>query len=314
MIARAFASAVAVALLTWTGPSAAFSHIVKPGETLSQIAARVYGDARKETILAGANALDVQGGSAIVPGMRLEIPAPAHHTIIAGDTWNALALTWLGDTRRADVLARLNNAVAWVAPPLGLAVEIPAVVAHIAADSDTSASIAVRYWGDSNRGWELNAFNGRREVPLQRGEIVLVWLPGLELSDAGRAEAALATDQARTETDTGRLDIQRRADAELPVLTEDVRKGRYVEAVARGNRVIASGPLTRPELAVVYRALVEAYVALADEPTAREACTLWRSNAAVARLDPLTTSPRFARSAAFEEGGPSVGGMVSSGP
>ena len=81
-----------LAVLSRATPSAAFSHIVKPGETLSQIAARVYGDARKETILAGANALDVQGGSAIVPGMRLEIPAPGHHTVVAGDrgtTWRS---------------------------------------------------------------------------------------------------------------------------------------------------------------------------------------------------------------------------------
>ena len=291
---RVFVCAIVQAgILAWAHPSAAFSHIVKPGETLAQIAARVYGDARKETILAGANALDVQGGSAIVPGMRIEIPAPAHHTVIAGETWSGLALAWLGDTRRADVLARLNHAVAWVDPPLGLAVEIPAVVAHIAADGDTSASIAVRYWGDSNRGWELNAFNGRKEVPLQRGEILLVWLPGLELSDSGKGEAVLSTDRERTETDTGRLDIQRRADAELPLLGEDVRMGRYVAAVARGNRVIASGPLTRPALAVVYRALVEAYAALADESAASEACVALRANDPTLHLDPVSTSPKI---------------------
>jgi LysM repeat protein len=280
------------ALLSWGAPALAFSHIVKPGETLSQIAARVYGDARKETVLAGANALDVQGGSAIVPGMRLEIPSPGHHTVIAGDTWNALALTWLGDTRRADVLARLNHTVAWVDPPVGLAVEIPAVIAHIAADGESSASIAARYWGDSNRGWELNAFNGRREVPLQRGEIVLVWLPDLVLSDAGRGEARQSKARVESETETARLDVQRRADAELPLLTDDVAKGRYVGAVARANRILGSGPLTRPELAIVHRALLEAYVALGAEEEAVAACTAWRANDPGAHLDPVLTSPK----------------------
>ena len=279
-------------LLLWATPGLAFSHIVKPCETLSQIAARMYGDARKETILAGANALDVQGGSAIVPGMRLEIPAPGHHTIIAGDTWAALALAWLGDGRRADVLARLNHAVAWVDPSLGLAVEIPAIVAHIAADGDTSATIAARYWGDSNRGWELNAFNGRREAPLQRGEIVLVYLAGLELSDAGRAEALESKDRSASVTDTARLDVQRRADAELPKLADDLRAGHYVEAVARGNRVIGSGALTRPELAIVHRSLLEAYVALSADSQAAAACASWRANDPSARLDPTLTSPK----------------------
>ncbi len=278
--------------LSWATPCAAFSHIVKSGETLSQIASRVYGDARKETILAGANALDAQGGSAIVAGMRLEIPAPAHHTVVAGDTWSGLALAWLGDARRADVLARLNHVVAWVAPPLGQAVEIPAMVTHIAAAGETSASLAARYWGDANRGWELNAFNFRRENPLVRGEIVLVWLPELELSDAGRAEAALATARSQSEIETARLDVQRRADAEIPVLADDVRNGRYVEAIARGNRVIGSGPLTRPQLALVYRALLEAYVALDADAEAVAACAAWRANDAIARLDPSLTSPK----------------------
>ena len=273
-------------------PSAAFSHIVKPGETLSQIAARVYGDARKESILAGANALDAQGGSAIVPGMRIEIPAPGHHTIIAGDTWSTLALAWFGDARRSDVLARLNHAVPWVDPPLGLAVEIPPVIAHIAAEGDTSGKVAARYWGDANRGWELNAFNGRREQPLQRGEVILVWLSDLELSDAGKGEALLATERAGTETETARLDVQRRADAELPRLVDDVRAGLYVAVVARANRIIASGPLTRPELAIAYRALLEAYVALDADVLATAACASWRANEAHPRLDPQLASPK----------------------
>jgi hypothetical protein len=281
----------ALVALAWPTPSAAFVHIVRPGETLSQIASRVYGDARRESVLAGANALDVQG-SAIVPGMHLEVPAPAHHIAHPGDTWQNLALAWLGDARRADVLARLNHGVSWVEPPVGMAIEIPAVVAHIAADGDSSASLAARYWGDANRGWELNAFNSRHESPLRRGEVVLVWLPDLTLTDAGKAEATAATERAATEGDTTRLDIQRRADAELPALADDVRQGRYVEAVARGNRIVASGPLTRPQLAGVDRLLLEAYVALGADSLAADACAEWRRNDAAGRLDPDVTSPK----------------------
>jgi hypothetical protein len=284
---------IASCVFGWTHPCHAFTHVVMPGETLAQLASRMYGDARDETILAGANALDVQG-SVIVAGMRLEIPAPAHHTIVAGDTWGSLALTWLGDEQRRDVLARLNHAVSWVDPEPGLAVEIPAMVAHIvASDGETTASIAARYWGDANRGWELNAFNGRHEGPLHRGEIVLVWLPDLELSDAGKQEAARATERVRTENDTARLDIQRRADAELPKLAADLEAGRYVEAVARGNRIVGSGPLTRPQLALIYRVLVEAYVALGAAAAATDACATWRANEPGARLDPDLTSPKI---------------------
>jgi hypothetical protein len=286
-------TALLLALVLWGRAGAAFTHIVKPGETLAQIAARIYGDARLETVLAGANALDAQGGSAIVPGMRLEIPAPAHHTAAVGDTWSTLALTWLGDAKRADVLARLNNAVSWVDPPVGLEVEIPAIVAHIAAEGDSSSSIAGHYWGDPNRGWELNAFNGRHEAPMRRGEIVLVWLTGVALSDAGKGEAASASVRTGTQADTARLDVQRRADAELPILGDDIRHGRYVEGVARGNRVLGSGPLTRPQLAIVYRALLEAYVALDAPIEAAAACASWRANEPDPHLDPVLTSPKI---------------------
>src|SRR5271156_1498824 len=101
----AVALAASFALLLVTTRASAFTHIVKPGETLAQIAVRVYGDAKKETIIAGANALDSQGGSAPVSGMHLEIPAPGHHRVVAGESWTDLALQYLGDAKRADVLA-----------------------------------------------------------------------------------------------------------------------------------------------------------------------------------------------------------------
>ena len=105
---RVLASALLATALTlsWARPARAFTHMVLPGETLAQIAARVYGDPKLEYVLVGANALDVAGGSAIVPGMRLEIPAPAYHHVMPNETWYELALAWLGDTKRADVLAK----------------------------------------------------------------------------------------------------------------------------------------------------------------------------------------------------------------
>ncbi len=64
----------------------AFVHVVRPGETLAHIAERVYGQASRENVLVGANALDVQGGTTISPGMHLVVPAPMHHTVARGET------------------------------------------------------------------------------------------------------------------------------------------------------------------------------------------------------------------------------------
>jgi LysM repeat protein len=289
---RPFVAALVFAL--FAGDAGAFTHIVKPGETLAQLADRLYGDAKLEKVLVGANALDVQGGTVIVPGMRLEVPAPGHHTIAQGETWTDLALGWLGttDIARADVLARANRSVPWVPPVEGQEVEIPAVVTYIAGDGETVNTIAERFWGDPNRGWELDPYNRREGVFVRRGEVVLVPMPRLRLTEAGKAEARLAA--AREGASGGMLlEQQKHADGELPQLLSDVRYGRYAEAIARGNRIIGSGALTHPQLAIVHRALLEAYVAVDARPAAAAACVAWRSNDPLAALDPVRISPKI---------------------
>jgi LysM repeat protein len=291
---------LAAALAAWLAAAAvpadarAFTHIVKPGETLAQIADRLYGDAKLEAVLVGANALDSQGGTVISPGMHLEVPAPFHHTIMQGETWTELALAWLGtsEIHRADLLARANRSLPWVAPVEGQEIEIPAVVTYIAGEGDTVNTIAQRFWGDPNRGWELDPYNRRDGVLVRRGEVVLVPMPHLKLTEAGKAEARLAAE--REGASSGMLLAQQqRAEGELPQLLSDVRYGRYAEAVARGNRLIGSGALTHPQLAIVHRALVEAYVAIEAPAQAAAACVAWRSNDPGAVIDPIRVSPKI---------------------
>lgn len=284
----------ALALVFGASRASAFTHIVKPGETLAQIAERVYGDSRRETVLVGANALDVQGGTIISPGMRLEVPAPGHHTVMQGETWAELALSWLGtdDPARTELLAHDNKGVPWVPPVEGQEIEIPAIVTYIAGEGETVNTIASRFWGDPNRGWELNAYNGRQGVMVRRGEVVLVAMPGLRLTEAGRAEARAAAERDGASGGLA-LEQQRKADAELPQLLSDVRYGRYAEAVARGNRLLGGAALTHPQLAVLHRALVEAYVALDARAAAAAACAAWKSNDPSWTLDPVRTSPKI---------------------
>lgn len=286
-------SLFALALVT-PATSFAYSHVVQPGETLAHIAARVYGDTKRETVLVGANGLDVQGESAIVPGMRLEIPAPRHHAVRSRETWGDLALRYLGDAARADVIARANDAVPWVPPVEGAEIVIPAVIAHISADRETTTDIARRYWNDPIRAWELNQYNGnRREAPLHRGEIILVPILSLKLTEMGREEARLANEGEHDEGGGVVHEAQRRAEAETPLLLADLRGGRYVDAVARGNRLLALEGLTKPQLAAIHRALVEAFVALDAAGAASDACAAWKANTTDTRLDPKTTSPKI---------------------
>jgi LysM repeat protein len=291
---RGLSSSIGFAISLFASSAGAFTHIVRPGETLAQIADRVYGDAKLERVLVGANALDAQGGTVIVPGMRLEIPAPGHHTVLQGETWADLALAWLGtnDIARIELLAHANKGVPWVAPVDGQEVEVSAVLTYIAGDNETVNGVAQRFWGDANRGWELNVYNRRDGVPVHRGEAVLVPMPRVRLTESGRAEARAAAERDGASGGMA-LERQRKADAELPALLADVRYGRYSEALARGNRLLGGGGLTHPQLAVVHRALLEAYVALDAQPAAAAACAAWRSNEPNASLNPVRVSPKI---------------------
>jgi LysM domain len=295
VIARTLFAALVGALgILWAGDARAFTHVVRAGEALAQIAERVYGDSKREAVLVGANALDVQGGSVISAGMRLEIPAPGHHTVAQGDTWAELALSWLGtgDIARTELLARTNKGVPWVPPVEGQEIEIPAVITYIAGDGETVNSIAQRFWGDGFRGWELNTYNRRDGVSVRRSEVVLVPMPGLRLTDAGKADARAAAERDGASGGMA-FEQQRRADAELPQLLTEVRYGRYAEAVARGNRLLGVGALTHPQLATVYRALLEAYVALDARAAAAAACAAWKSHEPRPVLDPVRVSPKI---------------------
>jgi LysM repeat protein len=275
-----------------TTDASAFTHVVRPKETLADIAKKLYGDASREVLLAGANALDSQGGSAIVPGMHLVAPANDYHRVVTRETWASIARDFLGDDSRADFLARANDAIAWVAPSPGQEVRIPYVLTYIAAEGDTTLAISRKYLGDQTLAWEIDAYNGRKDWKLLRGEVVLVPIARVELTDVGRTEAA-GEDARRRDAGGGALAAQRKAAAEIPQLLGDMRAGRWVEAVGRGNRLLASAELSRAQLASIHRALVETYVALDATAAAQTACEEWRKNDDAFTLDPIYVSPKI---------------------
>ncbi len=271
----------------------AFTHIVMPGETLAQIAQRIYGDPKREVVLVGANALDANGGATIVAGMPLQVPAPSHHRVKNGETWYDIALEFLGDKRRSDLLAIINHGVAWIPPVDGQEILIPPVVSYIAGEGETENSIWDRYMPDPGLAWQLNNYNFREGIPVRRGEVILIPIPQPTLTEEGKSEARRADERERSEGEGALLDAQRKAEAELPTLLSDVRYGRYAEAVARGNRLVGTGVLTRPQLSTVHRALLEAYVALDAQSAAIASCTAWRSVEPSPKLDPVTVSPKI---------------------
>ena len=285
---------VALALVPG-GAAEAFPHVVREGETLAQIAERVYGRVQMEQVLVAANGLDTGSGVPIVPGLRLEIPAVGHRRVKAGETWESLAQELLGAADRSDVLALSNESMPWLQPADGQEILVPYNLRYVAGAADTLPAVAYRFLGERDRAWMLDKYNRLKQKPLRRSQVILVPLTELPLTAAGRAEAASAGALVRSEGAGQVRETQRRADAEIPQLVADVRGGRYIDAVSRGNRLLGYSELAAQQIAAVQRQLVEAYVALDAGGLAETACGAWRRADPAAALDPVELSPKILR-------------------
>lgn len=274
-------------------PAQAFPHVVRQGETLAKIAERVYGLVEYEKVLVAANGLDAGGGVSIAKGMRLEVPALSHYRVQPGDTWATLAESLLGDVERQDVLSAANDSSPWMTPAEGAEIVVPYNLRVMVGPGDSVVSIAARFMGSKEKGWVLDRYNRLKGTPPKRGDVLLVPITSLKLSDEGKAEALAAGALERSQAGGGTRDAQRKVDAELPSLLGEVRSGRYIDAVTRGARMLTYGELAKTQVALIQRQMLEAFVALDAHGHASAACRAWRENDPSAQLDPDQLSPKI---------------------
>jgi nucleoid-associated protein YgaU len=282
--------------------ASAFHHVVQSGDTLASLAERYYGRIQLEKLLVAANLLDLGGGSPIVRGMQLEVPALGHFRVRRGDTWDLLAAELLGAPSRSDILSIANDSSPWLTPEEGAEIIVPYNLRLIAEQGDTLVEIAYSFLGDKNKAWVLDRYNGFKDKGIEPGDVVLVPLSDIPLTEAGKKAAHAAATFAATEAAGDTRQVQRKVAQEIPALIADVRSGRYVDAVSRANRFVGSGSLSEPQLAVIYRELTTAYAALDAQGLSTAACQEWRKRDTAARLDPVLLSPKVIR--ACERGKP----------
>src|SRR5262245_32607319 len=160
----------------------AFVHRVAAGDTLASIAEKYYGRIQYERLLVAANFLDARGGTPIMRGMRLEVPALEHRKVATGDTWETLAVDLLGSPSRADVLSMANGSSPWLAPEEGSEIEVPYNLRVIVGEGEQITQVAFRHLGDMNKAWMLDRYNGLDGRKLASGDAVLVPLTDLPLT------------------------------------------------------------------------------------------------------------------------------------
>jgi phage tail protein X len=295
-----------LSLLLVAARAAGFPHIVRSGETVAQIAERVYGRLELERVIVAANGLDARAGGGVVAGMRLELPAPGHHLVLPGESWEQIADELLGSPKRGEVLAQLNGSKSWVPPAVGRELVIPYNLRFVASAGDTTQSLAYRFLGQRDRAWVVASYNGLERVRLKQGEVLLLPLTDLALTDEGRRAARSAEALVRAQAGGQALEAQRLADSRIPQLVSDVPGGRYVEAIRKGEGLLAGAGLSRPQLAVIYRQLAEAYVALDATGLAATCCAEWRRADPTVVLDPVMLSPKILRVCTAETGAPAA--------
>lgn len=272
----------------------AIVHTVRPGETLAAIGELYYGDPRRESVIVAENGLGQEGGSAIVPGMRLVIPTVRYHRVQEGDTWASLAERYYGDVRRAFVLIDANAAAGGKLPAVGAQLLIPHPLRYTSNGHDPIRQAARDFYDGSSKTMAmLKRFNGLKSPRVNRGEILLLPMPHLILSEQGKKvaqEQGLALAQAAAARDR-----QLAVHEELPALRQDVQEGRFVEAVALANQLLGSGQLTGNQLVTIQRELGTALVALDREDLAFEAFKALLEQQPDVELGLGDTSPRVLR-------------------
>lgn len=285
---------MAGAFATWARADRGFLHVVRDGETLASIAERYYGDPRRESVLVAENGLTVQGGAPIEVGLRLQVPYVTYHIVQEGETWAELSRRFYGDARRAFVIIEANHGSGGEQPDAGAELVIPYPLRHVSAQGENAARIAkVYYGGGVEHARILRRFNNLRFNRLNRGQILLVPLADLVLSEEGRNFVAEDTGNAPRAGEVRELQAQ--IDVELPALTEHLRRGRYTEAVALGNRLLGARALTGNQVVTIQRDLGTAYVALGRHDLAIGAFRAALDRQPDLQLDTVRTSPTVMR-------------------
>ena len=225
-----------------------------PGETLASIAELYYGDPRRESVLVAENGLASEGGSAIVVGLRLVDPdrrlSPRRSTARPGPS---SPTRYYGDPQRAFALIEANGGKAGEHPDVGAELLMPYPLRVVASQNDPLRKIAKTYYDSMAAMNIVRRFNQAQAAASCAARSCSRRSPTCVLSAQGKklAEAQVGAPQLGGDVRKKQTEI----DAELPMLRDHVRQGRYADAVAMANRLIGNGDLTSSEVVTIHREL-----------------------------------------------------------
>jgi hypothetical protein len=144
-------------LLGLSAGAAERSVTLAPGESLEQLAERLYGDPGRAAALRAHNKLP---GGPLQPGATLDAPFSETVRVAPGDSWSSLAKRHWGDGRRGRDLALVVRGDSAAKLRAGSSIQVPVFVEERLEKGKTLAALSRRHYGTSSRADLLTRVNG----------------------------------------------------------------------------------------------------------------------------------------------------------
>ena len=148
------------------------THRVQPGDTLELLAAEYYGDRADSLFIMAAN--HMLHPRPLKKGEKIRVPVSREITTSAGDTFEKLAKAYLGDEKRATLLATFNGLEPDDSLAAGTVLSVPFTISYTAEADIGLDKIAEAYFNDASKAPVLRAYNFLDKDELAKGETIEV--------------------------------------------------------------------------------------------------------------------------------------------
>jgi LysM repeat protein len=145
---------------------------VKANDSLGLIASEFYGDRSKASFIMAEN--KIVHAKPVRQGERLRIPIMRELTTTAGDTFQTLAASVLGDPLRGAFLAEINGMAPDDNLAAGTPILVPFTVQHTAAGTESLKDLAANYYGDAKFVDVLRRYNNLDKPTIEKGDTITV--------------------------------------------------------------------------------------------------------------------------------------------
>jgi len=188
-------------------------------------------------------------------------------------------------------LAQANDTDAWIRLPKEPRSSVPYNLRYIATQADTIVTITQKFHRRKGQRRGCSSVQPHEGATGRRGDVILVPLTNLPLTEAGKAEAAASTPRCQPGGGPRRESAARKVGSEMPVLLGDIRAA----ATSTPSPEVGGCRARRPDQAAARphpRQLTEAYArARSGRARGRIVRRLARERPKV-RLDPVMLSPK----------------------